>query len=312
MTTTQLSRKNSSCYARWLWSYVGATCYILWSDVKHSHDKTFTFHTKTHSDYRTPFTQSLSQPERTSQHILIWFAKTVWLRLLWLQRIIPVLCIILLFFSVTESLFSHFNPMYAKGSSKRRRRWHISSKKDNTKSKWHSCDGGKTLNHQSLTQQILANSYLHNLKITRALPLAEQAPLCVCGTCICAKGHCGNAACLTLTWQERNYPAFRVFLASFHREFIQQLHLKRHIQWDVLARKAFTLTHNMQTHSRVAEVTEEFIYSTNQQFLGRIEPVKRGLPVIRNVLSRWSRFFSFPLPHTLQRRETLAAKVPLT
>lgn len=33
---------------------------------------------------------------------------------------------------------------------------------------------------------------------------------------------------LTLTWEERNDSPLRILLASFHREFIQQFHLKRH------------------------------------------------------------------------------------
>lgn len=34
--------------------------------------------------------------------------------------------------------------------------------------------------------------------------------------------------CLTLTWEERNDSPLWILLASFHREFIQQFHLKHH------------------------------------------------------------------------------------
>lgn len=143
----------------------------------------------------------------------------MWSCLLWLQRIIPLLCNIWRFLL----LLSHCSPILTQCMPKFLLKFYPT---DDTKSKWRSYECGKTLNLKSSNQQILANTYLHNLRITRALPPAEQAQSCVCGACICAKGHCGNAVCLTLTWQEWNYPAFRVFLASFHREFIQQLHLK--------------------------------------------------------------------------------------
>lgn len=80
--------------------------------------------------------------------------------------------------------------------------------------------------------------------------------------------------CLTLTWEERNDSPLWILLASFHREFIQQFHLKRHSF--PISMCSFHMRTYIQIHKnrRTTKGGGEFFLSlSNQQFFRGIRPI---------------------------------------